>query len=47
MIDAGTPPDLVLDLTYGGKNSKMIKSISLKHGIPTVSSSMGEVGGIK
>ena len=38
MIDGGSPPDLVLDLTYKGE---MMKSISLNLGLPTVTSSLG------
>ena len=47
MIDAGTPTDLVLDLTYGGITSEVVKSVSLSLGLPTVTSTVGEVGGIK
>ena len=47
MIDAGTPPDLVLDLTYGGVTSGVVKSLSLTLGLPTVTSTIGEVGDIK
>ena len=47
MIDAGTPPDLVLDLTYGGVISEVVKSLSLTLGLPTVLSTIGEVGDIK
>ena len=47
MIDAGTPPDLVLDLTYGGSTSKVVKSLSLTLGLPTVTSTIGEIGDIK
>ena len=46
MIDAGTPPDLVLDLTYGGITSEVVKSLSLTLGLPTVTSTIGEVGDI-
>ena len=46
MIDGGTPPDLVLDLTYGGVTSEVIKSLSLTLGLPTVTSTMGEAGDI-
>ena len=38
MIDGGSAPDLVLDLTYKGE---MMKSISLNLGLPTVTSSLG------
>ena len=42
MIDAKTPPDLVLDLTEIGIQSEMVKTFSLNLGLPTVSSSLGE-----
>ena len=38
MIEEGSPPDLVLDLTYSGE---MMKSVSLNLGLPTVTSSLG------
>ena len=41
MIDAGSPPDLVLDLSRGGDASEMIKTIVRGLGLPTVSSTMG------
>ena len=47
MIDAGTPPDVVLDFSYGGMSSEVIKSLSLSLGLPTVSTSMGEEGDIE
>ena len=46
MIDAGNPPDLVLDLTYGSITSEVVKSLSLTLGLPTVTSTMGEAGDI-
>ena len=39
LIDAGTPPDLVLDLTKAGISSSVVKEISLALALPTVSSS--------
>ena len=42
MIDGGTPPDLVLDLTLGGMTSEVMKSLSLSLGLPSVTSTMGE-----
>ena len=38
MIEEGSPPDLVLDLTHRGD---MVKSLSLNLGLPTVTSSLG------
>ena len=46
MIDEGTPPDLVLDFTFGGRTSEVMKSLSLSLGLPTVTSTMGEEGKI-
>ena len=42
MISAGTPPDLVLDLTVAGETSEVMKKISLDLGLPTVTSASGE-----
>ena len=47
MIDSGTPPDVLLDLSTAGDTSEVVKSLSLNLGLPTVSSSMGKVGDIK
>ena len=47
MIDSGSPPDVVLDLSTAGESSEVVKSLSLTLGLPTVSSSMGEAGHIK
>ena len=46
LIDSGNPPDVILDLTYGN-NSGVIKSMSLRFGLPTVSSSIGQENDIK
>ena len=42
MIDSGSPPDLVLDLSTAGDSSEMVKSLTLSLGLPTVTSSTGE-----
>jgi len=42
LIDDGTPPDLILDLSYGDITSEVVKSLSLTLGLPTVTSTMGE-----
>jgi len=47
MLDAGTPPDLVLDLTKIGISSEVVKSLSLTLGLPTVASALGEKGDIR
>ena len=47
MIDSGTPPDVVLDLSIGGDTSEVTKSLSLTLGLPTVTSTMGEVADIQ
>ena len=46
MIDSGTAPDVVLDLSTGGDTSEVAKSLSLTLGLPTVSTTMGEAGDI-
>ena len=46
MIDSGNPPDVVLDLSTAGDSSEVVKSLSLTLGLPTVSSTMGEVDDI-
>lgn len=45
-IGSGNPPDLIIDLTYGN-NSGVIKSMSLRLGLPTVTSSIGLENDIK
>jgi len=47
MLDAGTPPDLVLDLTKSGISSEVVKSLSLTLGLPTVAGALGEEGDIR
>ena len=47
MIDSGSPPDVVLDLSSSGDSSEVVKSLSLTLGLPTVTSSMGEAGDIE
>jgi len=47
MLDGGTPPDLVLDLTKIGISSEVVKSLSLTLGLPTVSAALGEEGDIR
>ena len=46
MIDSGSPPDVVLDLSSSGDSSEVVKSLSLTLGLPTVTSTMGEAGDI-
>ena len=41
MIDEGTPPDLVIDLSVGGEASEMVKSLTKSLGLPTVSTTQG------
>ena len=43
MIDNANPPDVVLDFTYGGINSEVLKSISLTLGLPTVTTTTGNI----
>ena len=47
MIDSGSPPDVVLDLSNGGDSSEMAKFLSLNLGLPTVTSTMGLAEDIK
>ena len=47
MIEAGSPPDLVLDLTNGGQGSEALKSLSRDLGLPTLTTSMGGLGDIR
>ena len=42
MLDSGSPPSLVLDLTTGGVSSEVAKSLSLTLGLPTVTSSQAQ-----
>ena len=44
MIEAGSPPDLVLDLTRGGDASQMMKIVSSSLSLPTITSGQGEEG---
>ena len=43
MIDNETPPDLVLDSTRSGTISKVVKMMSKKLGLPTLSMSYGQM----
>ena len=47
MIDSGSPPDVVLDLSTSGDSSEVVKSLTRTLGLPTVTSTMGEAGDIK
>ena len=47
MIDSGSPPDVVLDLSTAGDSSEVAKSLSLTLGLPTVTSTMGETEDIR
>ena len=42
LIDAGTPPDLVLDLTRGGDAGQMMKILTANLGLPSITSGQGE-----
>ena len=44
LIDAGTPPDLVLDLTRGGDASQIMKIVTANLGLPSITSGQGEIG---
>ena len=47
MIADGTPPDLVLDLTFKGSSSDVIQSITASLGLPTVAATFADEGGLK
>ena len=47
MIGAGSPPDLLLDLTHSGEESETVKSLTWDLGLPTLTTSMGGLGDIK
>ena len=47
MMSAGSPPDLVLDLTNGGLESEAVKSLTRDLGLPTLTTSMGGLGDIR
>ena len=46
-MSAGSPPDLVLDLTNGGLESEAVKSLTRDLGLPTLTTSMGGLGDIR
>jgi hypothetical protein len=46
-IEAGAPPHLVLDLTWAGLSSEVMKALTRNLGLPTVSGSYGGVGDLK
>nr|AHN49641.1 ionotropic glutamate receptor 25a [Caligus rogercresseyi] len=47
MLDAGTPPDMILDTTSAGALSEVVKSLSLSLGIPTLSTSYGDMQDVR
>ena len=47
MIGAGSPPDLLLDLTHSGEKSEALKSLTCDLGLPTLTTSMGGPGDIR
>ena len=47
MIDAGTPPDVVLDTTKAGDFSDPVKSLTKSLGLPSVALSFGEARTLK
>jgi hypothetical protein len=46
-VDAGTPPHIVLDLTWSGLSSEVMKALTRNLGLPTISGSYGGVGDLK
>ena len=47
MIEAGNPPDVIIDSTRAGVVSDVVKTMSWTLGLPTVSTSYGEEGDIR
>ena len=47
MIDAGAPPDVIIDSTRVGVVSDVVKTMTWTLGLPTVSMSFGELGEIR
>ena len=47
MVDAGTPPDLLLDYTNTGVFSDAIKSLTKSLGIPSITTSYGQTGELR
>lgn len=47
MLDANSPPHLVLDATRAGLASETVKSFTSALGIPTVSGSYGQQGDLR
>ncbi|KAK4002516.1 hypothetical protein OUZ56_004340 [Daphnia magna] len=46
-VDAGIPPHLVLDFTWAGLSSEVMKALTRNLGLPTISGSYGGVGDLK
>lgn len=47
MLEAQTPPHVVLDTTMTGLASETVKSFTLALGLPTVSASFGQAGDLR
>ena len=47
MIDEGTPPDLVVDLTFRGLSTDVIQSLASNLGLPTVAATSAAEGELK
>jgi hypothetical protein len=47
MIDEGTPPDLIVDLTSRGSSTDVIQSLTASLGIPTITASSAAEGDLK
>lgn len=47
MLEAQTPPHVVLDTTMTGLASETVKSFTAALGLPTISASFGQVGDLR
>lgn len=47
MLEAQTPPHIVLDTTMTGLASETVKSFTAALGLPTVSASFGQIGDLR
>lgn len=47
MVSGGIPPHVVMDFTWTGISSDVMKALTRNLGLPTISGSMGGVGDIR
>ena len=46
-VESDKPPHVVLDLTWSGISSHVMKALTRNLGLPTVTGSYGKAGGVK